>query len=117
MPLQLFAVVPDRRYIVLQLQVPTMDDEACEELRALLDEQMEMSSRPVILDLSRARFLPSLALGALVEQKKKLESGGNPLTIAGLSPNIRRALAISHLDSMFMLSDTLQAAVAAQSAI
>lgn len=107
MPSQLFAVVPDERYIVLQLQVPSMDVESCDALHALLEEQMEQSTRPVILDLSRAKFLPSLALGALVNVKKKLETKGSRLIIAGLSDNIRRAMNVSHLDEVFAMASTL----------
>lgn len=116
MPSQLFAVVPDKRYIVLQLQVSTMDMDACNELQNLMEEQLDIGVRPVILDLTRAKFLPSLALGAMVEQKRRLDAVGSHLTIVGLAPNIRKAMSISHLDHVFVLVDNLQTAVTAQAA-
>lgn len=114
MPSQLFTIVPDERYIVLQLQVLSMDVEACDAMHALLDEQIEQKCRPVILDLSRARFLPSLALGALVDSKKKMDAHGTRLVLVGLSPNIRKAMATASLDHVFAMADTLQDAAVTQ---
>ena len=113
MSVQLFAVIPDARYIVLQLKVPNMDVEACNQMQALLKEQLDThSGRPVILDLTCAKFLPSLAIGALVNLKKDLSECASELTIAGLMPNIRKALELSRLDRVFRLVDHLEQAVA-----
>ena len=112
MSVQLFAVIPDTRFIVLQLKVPNMDVEACNQMQVLLKEHLEThGGLPVILDLTHAKFLPSLAIGALVSMKKDISECASELTIAGLMPNIRRALELSHLDRVFRLVDHLEQAV------
>ena len=116
MPSQLISVVPDPRYIVLQLQIPCMDVDACEEMEMLLREQIEAGCRPVILDLTRAKFLPSMAIGSLVAARKRLAECGTHLTIVGLAPSIQRALDIARLTATFSLADSLEEAVASQPA-
>jgi anti-anti-sigma factor len=108
MPSQLFTVIPDDRYVVLQLQVTSMDIDACDELQALIAEQLETRVVPVVLDLSRAKFLPSLAIGALVNVKKRLDAAGSDLTIVGLGANIRRAMELSNLHRIFHMVDHLE---------
>lgn len=107
---QRFVVVPDDRYIVLQLQSANMDVEACDEMHCLLDEHVAKRDASVILDLTHAKFLPSLAIGALVNAKKRLDSAGRSLTIVGLAANIRRALELSALDKVFHLVERLEQA-------
>ncbi len=113
MPSQLLCVLPDARAIVIQLQVPCMDVDACEELQMLLDEQLELyRCRPVVLDLSRARFLPSMAIGSLLAARKRLAECGSELTLVGLSENIQRALEVAHLQRGFHIVEDLQQAIA-----
>ncbi len=107
-PSQLFTVVPDVQSIVLQLQVPNMDFDACREMESLLTCEIERRKAPVVIDLSRARFLPSLALGSLLNVKRKLDETGTAMVIVGLSENIRRALDITHLDRVFTIADNVQ---------
>jgi anti-anti-sigma factor len=112
MPSQLFSVVPDDRFIVLQLQVPNLDSEACEALQNLLSAQVEERDLPVIIDLARAKFLPSMAIGELVQIKRRLDEHGRAMFLTGLSPNIRRALELSKLQTVLPIADTLRQASA-----
>ena len=107
MPSQLFSVIPNERYIVLQLQVPNLDADACDELQATLSAELESRNCPVVIDLARAKFLPSLALGLLVNLKRKLDERNSHMVITGLAPNIRRALSLSSLDRVFHLADSM----------
>lgn len=112
---QLFTVVPDDRFIVLQLQVPSLDGEACQELQNVLLAQIDQRDVPVILDLSRAKFLPSMAIGELVQIKRRLDEHGRAIFLTGLVPNIRRALELSNLHKILPIARTMQEASAAMS--
>ena len=111
MPFQHFSIVPDERFIVLQLQDANMNSDACDEMHVLIKEELKAAFRPVILDMRRAKFLPSLAIGALISIKRKLDESGSPLTLVGLSSNIRMALEVSHLEKLFHIVNTLEDAV------
>ena len=75
--------------------------------RVWFNPELESRNCPVVIDLARAKFLPSLALGLLVNLKRKLDERNSHMVITGLAPNIRRALSLSSLDRVFHLADSM----------
>jgi anti-anti-sigma factor len=78
------------------------------QLYALADER---PARHILVDCENIRFLSSQALGVLVNFRKRAESGGVQIVLAGLRPELRRVLELTKLDKVFALQPTRQAAL------
>lgn len=65
---------------------------------------------PVVLDLSRVEFFPSLSLGALVKMLGEFKRNGQRFILVGLQPSVRGALAVTRLDKLFEIYDNIGAA-------
>ncbi len=65
----------------------------------------------VLLDLTRVMILPSLALGLLVQLSSGCKSRQQKLKLVGLQPQVRQVFAITRLDRVFQLANTVDAAI------
>jgi anti-anti-sigma factor len=74
-----------------------------DDIAAAADRQPDM---PVLLDLSKVSFLPSMAIGALVTLLKKLQEGKHRLMISGAQTPVRTTLAMCRVDKLFQFADT-----------
>lgn len=68
--------------------------------------------RAVVLDLTETDFLDSSALGTLVGVQKEQAAGSSVLRVACPRPHLRKLFAISRLDEVMPVYDTLEAALA-----
>lgn len=60
----------------------------------------------VVIDMSETTFLDATALTCLICLKKAMiANGGGELQLIGVTPNIRKLLTLTKLDSMFEISD------------
>jgi anti-sigma B factor antagonist len=76
------------------------------ELETALRAAEASGERVVVVELSRATFIDSSVLGALVEARKRLDEGGRIAVIAA-DRQIRKVFEITGLDSVFTLHETL----------
>jgi len=83
-----------------------MQDEICAAANA---EPRE----PVVLDLSRVSFIPSLGLGGLINLVNYLSHEGHRFVLISLKPQILTTLKVTKLDKLFEIHDGIDAAVAA----
>jgi anti-sigma B factor antagonist len=92
---------------------------ACERMDEDLTNQMQTEvyaaaaqtrRLPLVLDLSRVEFFPSLSLGALVKILGEFKKHGQRLILVGLQPSLRSALAVTRLDKLFEIYDTVDEA-------
>ena len=67
---------------------------------------------PVILDLAKLRFMPSLSIGALVNLARECRENNQRFALAGVQPQIREALAVTRLDKLFEMYDDVDSAIA-----
>ena len=67
---------------------------------------------PVVLDMSKVEFFPSISLGAVVTLLKKLKAEGQKFVLVGLRPPVRESLAITRLDKLFEIYDSCTDALA-----
>lgn len=102
----------DDRRIIVHMQTSAVEPEDCQTLDAQVRAELAKSSRDVVIDCSRIKFLPSLAVGAFISLRRDVSAGGHAFVLAGLSPHIRQVLVLSRLDRLFTICDTLEAAVA-----
>lgn len=68
----------------------------------------------VVLDMTQVEFLDSSGLGALVAVMKLLPS--KRLELAGTGPIVRKVLALTKMDKVFVLHDDRMAALARRDA-
>jgi anti-sigma B factor antagonist len=71
----------------------------------------QQANRPVILDLSDVRFVPSTGLGALIGLMRSLKKEGHRFILVGLQPDVRTALAITHLDKLLEIQPRFEDAL------
>ena len=90
-----------------------MDDE---EARAVKQAIYAVASKagdlPVVLDISRVEFLPSISLGALLNLSRQFKINDQRFILAGPRRDIRSVLAVTRLDKLFEISDDAEAAIA-----
>jgi anti-anti-sigma factor len=108
-----YVSIESRNEVLLVTALCTEMDE--ERTRALQDEASTAAatapSQPVVLDLSRVTFVPSLSLAALVTLQRTCKTRGQRLVLAGVQQNVRGALTVTHLDRLFQIFDTPEDAI------
>jgi anti-anti-sigma factor len=65
----------------------------------------EAPELPVLLDLTKVHFMPSLSLGGLVQLLRDFKARGQRLVLTGLQPIVRDTMAITRLDRLFEIQD------------
>jgi anti-sigma B factor antagonist len=80
-------------------------------LREVLDEVRARDiTDHLVVDLSECTFLDSTGLGMLVKAQQQARS---PLNVVVAAPQVRKALSVTSLDSVFDLHDTREDALEA----
>ena len=88
---------------------------SCQDVGALHTHIKQLGKRGfrrVVIDYSEVRWFGSAMLGVLVSSKMTLCNGGGDLRLAGLSEKCRSVIRVAHLDRVFQVMDTVDAAVA-----
>ena len=95
-------------FILAAVNVSEMDEQSS---RCLLDtvtsSVAEAGSLPIVLDLSNVNFLPSASLGVLVKLQNESRQGGLRFILVGLQPQIREVLALTRLDKLFDIHESV----------
>lgn len=68
---------------------------------------------PLILDLTKVGYMPSLTLGALVELRNQFAREKRPLTLVGMQPSIVKLMQLSGMLSLFEVRTNLADAIKA----
>ena len=79
--------------------------------QAVLDE-VEQGARLVIIDFSRAAYIDSSGLGALVSLGKRLRELGGDVRLAALNDDLRALFELTRLDALFPLYASRDDAIA-----
>ena len=67
----------------------------------------------VVVDMSGLTFIDSMGLGALISGLKRARAHGGDLRLVGPSDHVAEVLAITRLDAAFLVTDTVDDALAA----
>ena len=112
-PADPIVVEPTDTGVVARLNLKLLDQQSLQRVDELADKAM--CGRPgatnLVLDMSRVQILPSLGMGGLVLLMKKYKERRQHLKLAAVQPQVVRALAITKLDHILELHDTVEAAV------
>jgi anti-anti-sigma factor len=107
-----FRVDVDRRpYVSVVTVSGDVDLHSAPLLRTRLAALVDADVHHVVLDLSDATFLDSMALGVILMAQKHLTAAGGQLDLVVTTPEIRRIFEITMLDQVFDLHDTRTEAI------
>ncbi len=105
----LVAARPGRGYTVLEVR-GDLDMATSGRLQDSLQQLIDAGDRRVVVDLAGVDFMDSSALGALVTAYKALRDGGGRLCLAAVQPPVRTVLALSAVDQVVDVYDSVDAA-------
>ena len=102
-------VRPHSQVLLIGVLKGALDDAST---RRLMDEVLEAAAAtpriPLVLDLSRVRFAPSVALGALAQMTKSFKLDGRRLALIGVTPNVLGSIRVTNLDALLEIHSTLE---------
>ena len=79
------------------------------QLFALIEEDKRQK---IVLDFSNVEYLSSAALGKLITMDKKVKAAKGKLRLCAIRPDIYEVFAITKLNKLFDMKDTVEAALA-----
>lgn len=94
--------------LVLTAQIARIDAAAAMKFKEEVRKVVQGQPGRVLLDLEQVTFLDSSGLGTLVAIMKMLKDGQR-LELANCSGVVRKVLALTRMDSVFVLHDQLPA--------
>ncbi len=101
--------------LIATVNAKMLDEKELKQLSAVLDQaSADANVALIVVDLSRVQLVPSLGLGLLLRMSQKCEARKQGLTLAALSPQVRKMISITKLDRILKLSDTVETALAEQ---
>lgn len=109
-PAPLIETQPD--VILVRVQAQRLDDESTRRLHAdVLAAAAQAAHLPLIIDLSRVDFMPSLSLAAMVRLATDFRSRQQRLMLAALHSDVRKLFVLTRLDRLMELHDDVEAAL------
>ena len=82
-----------------------------QELKKRILDELEKSTRKVLIDFTRTGYIDSSGLGVLVSLAKKIREMGGELRLANLNDDLQTLFELTKLDTLFQISDTKERAL------
>src|SRR5262249_33848409 len=96
------SIEPHTEVLCAAVHCSALDDAACDQLqREVLSAAAQQPTLPILLDLTKVKYVPSMGLGTLVMLNRKLKDKGQRFVLAGVHSDVRTVLAITRLDKLF----------------
>ena len=83
-----------------------------QELKQLVQDGLEAGERKFLFDFSQTGYIDSSGLGALVSIARNVRERGGELRLAGLNEDLRSLFELTKLDTLFVIADTREQALA-----
>ncbi|WP_235962445.1 STAS domain-containing protein [Jannaschia marina] len=96
----------DPALLLVTVELPRLDAAASMAFKEQVRQHAQAGTGRVMLDMHRVEFLDSSGLGALVAIMKAL-GGGRRLELARCGDAVRKVLALTRMDQIFVLHDAL----------
>jgi anti-sigma B factor antagonist len=110
--LQAVSIQPHAEAVWAIINHHTLDETTIQQMHAeVARAAAQKSNLPVILDLSNVSFVPSTGLGALVSLMRSIKKEGRRFILVGLQPDVRTALAVTHLDKLLEIHTSIEDAL------
>jgi len=96
---------------VLAIKGKLMDSPETDELHTHIESFLKRQIKKIVIDLKHVNFLASTGIGALMRCVTTVRNAGGELKFAGLSDKVRDIFAITRLNGILPVYDTVNAAV------
>ncbi len=97
---------------VFHLKGRLMDQQQADRLMEALDAELAKGHHSVILDLLELQYMNSTGLNILINVLTRTRNAGGDTLIAGMSNSVRQLFLVTKLDSVFIITPDVDAAVA-----
>jgi len=84
-----------------------------QEFKQKVLDALETGERKFLVDFTRTGYIDSSGLGVLVSLSKKIRDEGGDLRLAALNEDLKTLFELTKLDTLFAISDSAAAALAA----
>lgn len=96
------SITPHDEIVLAVVECERMDDDNTHVIEAEVSAVAAQADQlPVVLDLSKLEFMPSLSLGTLVNLQRECRKRKQRFIITGLHGAVRSSFAITRLDKLF----------------
>jgi len=96
---------------IFRLEGSLMGDSTQQQFKDAVLKFLEQGQKQIILDFSRVRNVNSAGLGSLITLFSRTRSVGGEFILAAVPQNVRNLLHITRLDTVFVISDTIEDAL------
>ncbi len=106
-------VVPHDEVVLIAVLARSLDDVTT--LQLVDDVETAAYQRigvPILLDLTRLKFAPSVALGQLVQLSKSFKMENRPVGLFGVDRRVMSAIRVTQLDKILDIHPNLERALA-----
>lgn len=111
MPLEITQREINRIYL-LALRGRLVLGEESSGLRTTVDNLLSAGATKIVMDLEHVNYVDSAGLGTLIEMHRKTKANGGQLKLCNLGPNLKRALELARLLTIFETCPTEADAIA-----
>ncbi len=106
-------VQPHDNVLLVAILKRTLDERSVDQLVDDVHTAAgQRPSIPIVLDLSRVKFAPSVALGALVKLSRSFELDGRRIALIGVDDRIMGTLRVTRLDSILEIHRSIDDVIA-----
>jgi len=96
---------------VLSIKGKLTDSPETDELHTRVESYLKSQVKKIVIDLKHVNLIASAGIGALMRCVTTARKAGSELKFAGLSDKVRSIFAITRLDGILPVYDTVNAAV------
>lgn len=97
---------------VFHLKGRLMDQHQADRLMTALDSELNAGHTTVILDMGELQYMNSTGLNILINVLTRTRNAGGDALIARVSNSVRQLFLVTKLDSVFIITATVEEAVA-----
>lgn len=98
--------------LIASINAKMLDEKELRTLGGILDQALaDTSIAHVIVNLARVQIVPSLALGLFVRIAQDCAAHSRAFTLVGLNPRVSSTFAVTKLDRLLTIADSVDAAL------
>ncbi len=99
---EIFSIETRGGALLVTIEQSDMDWEAAPRLKSAIISAVDASGdMPVVLVLTNVGFIASMGLSMFVELMQEFRQQGRRFILCGIQPEVRKLLALTHLDKVF----------------
>jgi anti-sigma B factor antagonist len=96
---------------IFRLEGSLMGDSTQQQFKDAVLKLLDQGQKHIVLDFSHVRNINSAGLGSLITLFSRTRSVGGEFILAAVPQNVRNLLHITRLDTVFVVTDTVEEAL------